>query len=200
MSGILDGLVNELGSDGISAIASKLGMDSSQTQSAIAGALPMIIGAMAHNASNPSGADALHNAVNQHASSGSILEQITQSVGASADGDAILGHIFGNRQQAATQGVSQTSGLNAGNAGALLSMLAPLVMNYLGRHASQNNMSSGQLSNSLGQQASQIQQDGGLGGSLLNAVLGSADKQGDGLDLGDILSAGSSILGAFNKR
>jgi hypothetical protein len=201
MSGILDGLMQELGSGGIDAIASKLGVDSGQAESALQSALPMIVGALAHNATDPQGADALHNALQQHASPGSVQQQIqqaTENPGANEEGSAILNHNYGHRQEVATQGVSQVSGLDLGNAGALLSMLAPLVMGYLGRHVAQNGMDSGQLSNVLGQQASSIQNGGGIAGSLINAVLGHSGS--GGLDMSSILSAGSSILGAFNKR
>ncbi len=199
MNNLLDGLMSELGNDGIAAIAGKLGMEPGQAQSAIAGALPMIVGALARNTGQASGADALLNALGQHAGNGSLLEQIGRSMGASADGNAILGHVFGARQQAATAGVSSVSGLDAGNAGALLSMLAPLVMSYFGRHAQQGKLTSDGLSSMLGQQLSQIRSAGSTGVGLLDTVLGSVDRDGDGLDLGDILTAGSGILGALKR-
>lgn len=202
MSGLLDGLMQELGSDGVNAIASKLGVDPSQAQSALQGALPMIVGALANNTSQAGGADALHNALQQHTQAGDALQQLRNSVGnpdAAADGNAILGHIFGQNQGAVAQGVSHVSGIDASKIGPLLSMLAPLVMGYLGRQMSQGGMNAGQVSNSLGQEASSIQSGGGIAGSLINAVLGGGQKSGDGLDLSNILSAGASILGAFGK-
>lgn len=203
MSGLLDGLMQELGSDGVNAIASKLGVNPSQAQSALQGALPMILGGLANNTSTDAGANALHNALQQHAAGGNALQQLQNSVGspaAEADGNAILGHIFGNNQGAVAQGVSHVSGIDASKIGPLLSMLAPLVLGYLGRQASQGGMSAGQVSNSLGQQATEIQNGGGMAGSLINAVLGGGQKSGGGLDLSNILSAGASILGAFGKR
>lgn len=204
MSGLLDGLMNELGNDGVGEIASRLGVEPSQAQSALQGALPMILAAMASNATS-GGADALHNALQQHAGPASVQQQIrdvTQNPAAVADGSAILGHIFGPRQDVAAQGVAGISGLDPSKAGALLSMLAPLVMSYIGRHMTQNGMDSGQLSNTLGRQANDLSGDGLVGG-LINAVLGGGNRQqqaGGGLDVSDILAAGSSILGAFNKR
>ena len=203
MSGLLDGLLNELGNDGTGEIASRLGVEPSQAQAALQGALPMILAAMANNAAG-GGADALHNALQQHAGPGSVQQQIrdvTQNPAAMADGNAILGHIFGARQDTVAQGVSGISGIDPGKAGALLSMLAPLVMSYIGKHMTQNGMDSGQLSSTLGRQANDLSGDGIVGG-LINAVLGGGQQQpqAGGLDVSDILAAGSSILGAFNKR
>lgn len=199
MSGLLDGLMQELGSNGVGAIAGKLGMDSAQAEQAIQAALPMIVGAMSRNSNDPQGAQNLHNALQQHANDSPIqqkLQQVTQQAEPDSDAAAILGHIFGSRQDAAAQGISHASGMDSGNAINLMGMLAPLIMTYLGKQAQQNNMDPNQISNALGHQASAMQ-SGGIG-SLVNAVL---DHDGDGSpDLTSILSVGSSILGAFGRK
>ena len=199
MSDILDGLMRDLGSDGVSAMASKLGMNSSQVQQAMLSALPLIVAAMSRNSNDPRGAQNLHNALQQHANDGTIqqqLQQITRQAAPDTDAAAILGHIFGKKQNAVVQGVSRSTGVDSGNAMNLMGMLAPLVMAYLGRQMQQKKMNASQVSNSLGQQATAMQ--GGGIGSLINAVL---DHDGDGsTDLSAILSAGSGILGAFNRK
>ncbi len=201
MSGILDGLMQELGGGGLEAIAGKLGVNSGQAQTALQSALPMLLGALANNSANPEGAQALHAALQQHATAAPVQQQVqqaTQNPGANTEGAAILGHILGQKQDAATQGISHISGLDAGSAGALMGMLAPVVMGYLGRHAQQANLDPGQLASSLGQQASAIQNSGGAAGSLIDAVLG---HSGSGkLDLSGLLSAGANILGSLTKR
>ncbi|MEZ5607116.1 MAG: DUF937 domain-containing protein [Burkholderiaceae bacterium] len=109
------------------------------------------------------------------------------------DAGGILGHIFGDAQGRAESGLSQATGLNGGQAGQLLAMLAPLVMSMVAKHMSSNNLDAGGLGQMLGQEQARVQQQGGLGGGLLNAVL---DQDGNGqVDLGDLLKVGGSLLG-----
>ncbi|MDN5925358.1 MAG: DUF937 domain-containing protein, partial [Xanthomonadales bacterium] len=175
MSNILEGVMQSLGQEGVSAIASRLGINPSQATTAVASALPLIVGAMAKNSTSTEGADALHNALQNHSNAPSIAQQAQQAgQGDSSllsEGSAILGHIFGQRQQAATNGVAQVSGLDNSGAGSLLSMLAPMVMGYVGKELAGKGMNAGQLSNTLGQQTGAMQSGGGITSSLLSSVL-----------------------------
>ncbi len=113
--------------------------------------------------------------------------------GAQLDAGGILGHIFGDAQGRAESGLSQATGLNGGQAGQWLMMLAPLVMSALAKHMNGNNLDAGGLGQMLGQEKARVQQQGGLGGGLLGAVL---DQDGNGqVDLGDVLKVGTSLLG-----
>ena len=110
-----------------------------------------------------------------------------------ADAGGILGHIFGGAQGRAESGLGQATGLNSGQAGQLLKMLAPIVMAFLAKQVSARGMDAGGLGSMLGQERAQVQQQGGLGGGLMNAVL---DQDGDGdVDLSNLLRMGSGLLG-----
>ena len=109
------------------------------------------------------------------------------------DAGGILGHIFGGAQLRAESGLGQATGLSSGQAGNLLKILAPIVMAALASRVRAQNMDAGGLGNALGQERARVQNQGGLGGGLLNAVL---DQNGDGkLDLSDLLKIGGSLLG-----
>lgn len=131
---------------------------------------------------------------------GGLLGGVLGGGGASAspqspqmNAGGILGHIFGDAQGRAESGLSQASGLNGGQAGQLLMMLAPLVMSALAKHMNGNNLDAGGLGQMLGQEQARVQQQGGVGGGLLSAVL---DQDGNGqVDLGDLLKVGGSLLG-----
>ena len=111
---------------------------------------------------------------------------------AALDGGSILGHIFGGQQDQASSNLGQATGLG-NNAGNLLKMLAPIVMSFLAQRVMAGGMNSSDLGNALGQERARVQNQGGLGGGLLNAVL---DQNGDGkLDLSDLLKIGGSLLG-----
>ena len=109
------------------------------------------------------------------------------------DAGGILGHIFGDAQPRAENGLGQATGMSSGQAGNLLKILAPIVMAALAKQVAARNMDADSLGNVLGQERAQVQNQGGLGGGLLNAVL---DQNGDGkLDIGDLLKIGGNLLG-----
>jgi len=199
MNGIVDSVLAKLGPDQVNAIASQLGVDPAQAQNAIEHAIPLIVGGMAQNASTPQGAGALHEALGDHAGLdvGSVLNNVLGGGGASGIGGAILGHVFGGNQAAANQGLGQVTGLGQQNAGQLLSMLAPIVMAALANHVQNRGIDPGTLGGMLGQQSQQIQQNGGLVGGLLSAVL---SHGGGNLDLSHLLQGAGGLLGGFGRR
>ncbi|HDS1220657.1 DUF937 domain-containing protein [Stenotrophomonas sp. TWI143] len=182
---------------GLQQVSQQLGLDSSQTTQAVGSALPLLLGAMGQNASEPQGAQSLLNALQRdHLGSGggggfdlgSILAAVMGGGGSGAtDGAGILGHIFGGQQPQAAQVLGQKTGLDSGTSGKLLAILAPIVMSFLAqRFAQQGNAS--ELSSALGQEA---QQSGGIG-SMLGGVL---DQDGDGqFGASDLLKLGSGLL------
>lgn len=182
---MLDLLQQRLGGDAVQQISRQLGTDHGTTQTAIAAALPMLFGALARNAQNPQGAGALANALQQD-HDGSILDDVVGYLGGgqSADGNAILGHVLGARQQTVQQGLGQATGLDASKAGMLLSMLAPLVMGALGKTARERGLDPGGLAGMLGgeqQRAVQAAPGGVMG--VLGKLL---DRDGDGSVMDDI--------------
>ncbi len=181
MSGLVEGIIGQLGPAGMAQIAGALGTDESQTQSAVAAALPAIIAGMANNASKPDGAQALSSALGEH--SPSIFEALGPLLTGGGDGAKILGHVLGDRRQNVEQNLAGQSGLNLDVIMKLLPILAPLVMGYLSKEKQDKNLDAGGLGSVLGQERQQVeQQQPGLGG--LAAIL---DNDGDGSIVDDIL-------------
>ena len=202
---LIDDLLGQLQGAPAGQIAQQLGTDPRTAQDAIAAALPMIVGALGRNAQQPGGAGDLFNALQRdHAGSGAMdlggmLGGLLGGGGGGApasrqlDAGGILGHIFGGAQPRAESGLGQATGLNSGQSGQLLKILAPIVMAFLAKQVMAKNMDAGGLGSMLGQEHSRVQSQGGLGGGLMNAVL---DQDGDGkVDLGDLLKIGGSLLG-----
>lgn len=218
---LVDELLQQLQGAPTGQIAQQLGTDPNTAASAIAAALPMIMGALGNNAQQPGGAGALFNALQRdHAGAGAMdlgsmlggLLGGSQSAGAGGlggllgsvlgggapasrqmDGGGILGHIFGGAQPRAEAGLGQATGMRGDQASKLLKILAPIVMAYLAKQVMSRNMDAGGLGSALGQERSRVQSQGGLGGGLLTAVL---DQDGDGkLDIGDLLKLGGGLLG-----
>ncbi len=199
MSNLAEQLLSQLQGAPMQQMSSQLGIGEQQTSQAVATALPLLLGALGKNASQPQGAQALLGALQKdHAGGGSNIAGLLGSVlggggGRQTDGAGILGHILGGSQSRAESGLAQASGLDSNKAGQLMKMLAPLVMAFLARQTQQGNASPQALGAMLGQEEQQIRQEGGGAAGLLGAVL---DQDGDGkLGLGDMLKIGGSLFG-----
>ena len=203
---LTDELLSQLQGAPLQQIASQLGTNPSQAQSAVAAALPMLLGALGRNAAQPQGAADLLGALQRdhvgRAAGGGGLGDLLGSVlggmgggggaGGAADGASILGHIFGGNQQRAEAGLGQATGLGA-NAGQLLQILAPIVMAFLAQRTQAGGMDAGGLGAVLGREHAQVRQQGGVGGDLLGSLL---DQDGDGqVGLGDLIKIGGGLLG-----
>lgn len=198
MTALLDMLQSQIGDGEIAQLTRSLGADEDQVRKAVAGALPLLVSGLARNAQEPQGAAALAGALERD-HDGGILDQLGSFLGGgggSADGAGILGHVFGGRRDAAARGVGQLSGLDAGKAGQLLAMLAPIVLGALGRMKQERSMGPGDLGDLLGREHDNLRQRGG-GTDLLTSLL---DRDGDGSVMDDALEIGGGLLGSFLKR
>lgn len=199
---LVDELMAQLQGAPLQQMAQQLGTSPAQAEGAVGAALPLLLGTLGRNAAEPQGAMDLFGALQRdHAGGpdlGGLLGSLLGGGGAAqgspqTDGAAILGHIFGGKQQRAEEGLGQATGLGAG-AGQLLQLLAPIVMAFLAKRMSAGGMDAGSLGATLGQERARAQQQGGLGGGLLGSLL---DQDGDGqVGLGDLLKMGSGLLGA----
>ena len=204
---MVEQLLSQLQGAPMAQIASQLGVDQQQTESAVGAAVPMLLGMLGNNANQGGGADALFGALmRDHAPAqaqgfgggdllGSVLGSVLGGGQGQSAGSAILGHIFGGQQQQAESSLGQASGLGGGNAGQLLAILAPIVMSFLANKVQGNGLDAGGLGQVLQQEQAQAQQQGSVGGSLLTSML---DQDGDGqLGAGDLFKLAGSFL---NKR
>lgn len=152
------------------------------------------MGALARNAAKPEGATALHEArANDH--DGSVLNNVTGAVNRTdlTDGNAILGHVLGDRRSAVETGVSKLSGLGGQQVTQLLAMLAPVVMGALGKMQRQQSLDPSGLATALAGERQGLDKVlpnlGGLAGLL--------DADGDGQILDDVLGKVTGALGGL---
>jgi hypothetical protein len=189
---LLDMLQQRLGGDAVNQISSRLGTDPTSTRTAIAAALPMLVGALARNAQDPGKAGALANALGRH--DGSVLDDVAGYLGRgdTGDGDGILGHVLGGKKETVQAGLGQAAGLDPAKAGTLLAMLAPLVMGALGKAQREKGLDTGGLAGMLGgeQQRAADAAPGVMG--MLSSFL---DRDHDGSVMDDI----GGMLGKLGK-
>lgn len=198
---LTDDLFSQLQGQPMARMSQHLGMPQSQAAAAISTALPLLLGALGRNASQPQGAEALFGALQKDHAGLDIGSVLGSVLGGNGQGAQILGHIFGAREQTAAQGLGTATGLGGERAATLLKLLAPIVMAYLAKRMSQPAgaaataipASPQALGETLGQEQRHISQQGGVGGGLLGAVL---DRDGDGdVDFTDLVGLGGSVLG-----
>jgi hypothetical protein len=219
MPNLTDELLSQLQGAPLQRISQQLGVEPQAANQAVGAALPLLLGTLGRNASQPDGAQSLFGALQRDHGGmdlGSVLGAVLggnpggrggnldeslggadagggANAGTSGSVDGMLGHIFGDRTQRAEEGLGQATGLGSNNAHQLLQMLAPIVMTFLAQRFAGGRADPGGLQQALGQEREQIKQQEGLGGGLLNAVL---DRDGDGqVDFGDLLKAGAGMLG-----
>lgn len=222
-SSLMDELMGQLQGPALKQMADQLALDPAVTGQAVSAALPLLVGALGRNAQQAGGAQALLGALQRDHNSqgalnlggllgsvlggggsggalgglggllGSVLGGGGQPASRQLDAGGILEHVLGSARPRAEASLGQSTGLNSGQAGKLLMMLAPMVMAALGQRVKAGQLDAGGLSQLLGQEQGQMQQQGGVGADLLASLL---DQNGDGkLDMGDLMQLGSKLLG-----
>lgn len=147
MSGILDLLNSDLGKTIISGVSNQTNQSQNKTQDVLTMALPILMAAMKRNAATPQGAEGLMNAIKTN-HSGGILDNLGGLFAGGVDsnvmedGDKILGHVLGGKQQHVENALSQKSGIDAGSIAQILKVAAPILMGVLGSQAKKQNVSS----------------------------------------------------------
>ena len=174
-------------------LAQRLGISEGTAQTAVQFAVPLIVAALARNASQPQGAQDLHQAVaSDH--DGSILDQLTSYLGnpEAANGSGILGHVLGGEQPAVASSLANATGMDPNAAGSLLEMVAPLVMGAVGREQQQNGLDANGLSQFLAQQTAEAQT---TEPGFMSTITSMLDSNRDGSVTDEL----SSIAGKFFK-
>ena len=191
---LLQMLQQQLGGQTVNQISQKIGADPGTTGNAIDAALPLLLSAVARNASNSDQAHSLDQAVAQD-HDGSVLDDVPGYLNQaqSGPGAGILRHVLGGKQQTVQNGLSQATGLDAGKAGQLLMMLAPLVMGALGKAKREKQLDTNGLSTLLTGETERLKESApGVMGALSRFL----DQDNDGSVMDDV----GGLLGkAFRK-
>ena len=184
----------------VNQLTEKIGLGSQdQTQSAAQNAFSTLLGAVSKNAATEQGAQQL-NQVLEEDHDGSILDNLTSFLGSgptqnvserATNGNGILGHLLGNKQQGIVQGLSQVNNMSPEATQSLLTTVAPMVMGVLGKAKQSQGFDASGLVSLLGQQTAAKQAPGQLGG-----LLSMLDSDGDGNVIDDI---GGMLGGMFGK-
>ncbi len=196
-----EGLVKQL--------SQQIGAQPEQTSAAANGILSSLLGGLSNNVATEGGANALAGALDKD-HDGSILNDLMGMLTGggqqaaptpATNGAGIISHILGDKAGNIANLIGGMSGLNSGQAGSLMQILAPMVMSTLGQAKQQNGLDAGGI-------ASLITNAIGGGGQaqaqntnpMLNIVSQFLDKNHDGNISDDLMSQGMSLLTGFMKR
>jgi hypothetical protein len=184
-------LLQQLAGGGLSTISQKLGVDEKTVGTALSIGMPMLVSALANNASKPAGAQSLQKALTKD-HDGSILNDVAGYLNdpQAANGAGILGHILGTQQPAVNQGLAQSTGLSSEQVAQLLQIAAPLVMGALGAQQQQKALDPAGLTNFLGTQQQKVQSNP----NLMNTLNSLLDLNGDGSAIDDVIGIAGKLL------
>ncbi|HUF68455.1 MAG TPA: DUF937 domain-containing protein [Longimicrobiales bacterium] len=192
MSSILESVMSRIGDRDISQLSRTVGADENSTRTALSAALPMILAGLAKNSSRPEGAAALESALaSDH--DGGLLDNLSGFLdrGDAAPGDAILGHVFGERRGAVETGIGKSTGIDPAKAARLMAIAAPIVMAVLGKQRRQKQLDTGGLSDLLQRQNREVAQTAPQLGGLASLL----DADGDGSVVDDIAGGLGKLFG-----
>jgi hypothetical protein len=186
----LDELFNEIPTQ---QIATKLGADEGEVNSAIHTLVPLLLGGLQQNAQDPDHASNIENAASTHAASGLLDGGVSVDQVDETDGSKAIAKIFGGNDTG--QVASALAGGGAGSGDLikkLLPILAPIVLAYIGKQ-----LTKGGGTAAPAEPQAQASSGGGLG-DILGSILGGAGGGGGNNNpLGSILG---SVLGGGQGR
>jgi hypothetical protein len=159
-------------------IAKQLGVPPDEARRAVQEGGATILASLQRNAQTPDGAAALEKALGRHGAEVAGGRVDLNAVD-TADGEKILGHVFGGKERAVAQKLTdepQTAGIDFGK---LLPILAPIVMGLIANSRKSRS------------KAPTAQQESGGLGDLIGGLLGGGSTtggaSGGGIDIGGLL-------------
>ena len=184
MNAITQIITQQLGGTAARTIAQRFGISETTANTAVQIGVPLILAALARNASQPQEAASLHQAVAQD-HDGSIFDNLMGYLQnpQTANGAGILGHVFGSQKPAIENNLAQATGMDQTSAAGVLETLAPLVMGSIGKAQQENGLDASGLSNLLDNQQQAAQANAPNAMSMLSSML---DQNKDGSSIDDL--------------
>jgi len=194
---ILDVLKGALTPELLSSLSGQVGAPQQKTAGIVDTALPLLLGALAKNASKPEGAKALDAALEKD-HDGGILNDVMGFLGkaAAGPGAAILGHVLGPKRAEVEQEVGKKQGVDPAQVAQIFITLAPLVMGAVGKLKREEHLDAQQVATTLATEQVEVEKQAPEP-SFIHKLL---DSNNDGSVMDDIARHGASLLGGLLSK
>jgi hypothetical protein len=165
-----------LSSDVVGQISTMLGEDQQQTQTAINGALPAVLGGLIHKSTEPGGSATVMDMVAQVTTpnraagevitpEGGVISQLSSLFDGSSNqlssflsmGSGMITSLFGERSDAIASSLATHSGIKQTSASSVMSVVGPVLLGVLGKHLYADGKSQAELGEVLGSQTNNVQ-------------------------------------------
>ena len=157
-------------------------MSPEQAKKSVSMAMPVLMGAMAKNASNGKGAESLNNALDQH--DGNVLDNLDiASLLHSEDGKKIVGHLLGSKRQIAEKAIAKEAGVNTDQISKILKIVGPILMGAISKEKSAKGLDLSGLTSLLSKEKKSALADSGIQSMIFNFI----DQDNDGSIVDDLL-------------
>jgi outer membrane protein OmpA-like peptidoglycan-associated protein len=155
---LLDTVKGLISNDLVSKASAYLGEQEGGISKALSGILPSLLAGITDKASTPEGANTVAGlaAETNHAGFPENISSFFDNNDQASNSAGLLSGLFGDKTNLLTNLVASFSGTKTGTAGSLISMAAPLVLGFLGKHAATNNLDAAALASMLNSQKSNI--------------------------------------------
>jgi hypothetical protein len=198
VNSIFESLADLQSPEAARALSRQLGTDEAATQSALAAALPALLGGLSRSGGSPGGAHSLLAALDRD-HDGSILDDLLGALGSgqAESGEGILGHLLGARRGAVESQIGRQSGLDPASVGKILAAMAPLVMGALGRARRQGNWDADGLARELGAERARAEEAAPGSFGIFEKLL---DADDDGEIGDDVARVGTRLIESLFRR
>lgn len=206
MADLIDIIKGSLSEDVLDQLGQQVGIsDKKKTSAATEGAIGILLNSIQKKGGDANAAGSFASALDRD-HDGSILDDVMGYLSGSSNlpakttnGEGILGHLLGKKQQSAVDMLGKKAGLDSQSAGNLLAKLAPIVLGALGKQKSTGGLDAGGILDMLTGSIQKQQSGGNAMGSLLDIFLqGQSGQKGTGK--GQLLNMGMKILGSLFKK
>jgi hypothetical protein len=149
-----------------------LGESETGVRKALTGIVPAVLGGLAQKSSTNAGADAVFRMVNEQSQAQAEPAGFFSNDNTSLlnKGAVLLSDIFGDKVNSLTGSLAGFSGIRETSASSLLSIVAPIVVAFLGKQVTSNQMNAADLSSLLSNQKEDISR-AVPGGLNLNSII-----------------------------
>jgi hypothetical protein len=192
-------LMSQLQNGGITEIAEKLGVSTTQAEKAVNGALPSLMTELANKSKSAKDNNddnsflSLLDKNNDGSVADDILALVAKGGPNSGDVSGLVSNILGGKSDKVVNELSKTSGINPAQAGGLLSMIAPLIMKTLSKTKAEGGLDLAGISSLLDIQKDKAKENAKASG--LDGILSILDANKDGSVVDDAMG----LLGKFMK-